>query len=286
MLFDREYKPNHEELIYHYCNSNSFHAICSNKTLRISDVFSMNDFMEVHWGYSIWEEVATDLIKEFGEEFIDNIDKVLHTSGAIGLLLATCFSQNGDVLSQWRAYADDGKGYAIGFRAKDILQLPIRSLRVLYDKKKQIKELTNVIKATYEVEKSQNFKYDSDFESSCLSIAYDLIAFKNPAFREEKEIRIVHLLNFEKSNDFLKLVDNGGTAFGKESKGKNINFLMRENTPVPFIYESFINTNNIHPIKEIYIGPKNDVLPTAVSVFLETIGLGKVEIRKSNASYR
>ena len=110
-----------------------------------------------------------------------------------------------------------------------------------------------MIKATYEVEKSQNFKYDSDFESSCLSIAYDLIAFKNPAFREEKEIRIVHLLNFEKSNDFLKLVDNGGTAFGKESKGKNI---------------------------------KNDVLPTAVSVFLETIGLGKVEIRKSKVSYR
>ncbi|WP_416152053.1 DUF2971 domain-containing protein [Pseudomonas sp. Bout1] len=32
--------------------------------------------------------------------------------------LATCFSKAGDVLSQWRAYADDGQGYAIGFDSK------------------------------------------------------------------------------------------------------------------------------------------------------------------------
>ena len=27
----------------------------------------------------------------------------------------SCFSADGDVLSQWRAYADDGHGFAIGF---------------------------------------------------------------------------------------------------------------------------------------------------------------------------
>lgn len=34
-----------------------------------------------------------------------------------------CFSENGDILSQWRAYADDGKGLAIGFNVKKIEEL-------------------------------------------------------------------------------------------------------------------------------------------------------------------
>lgn len=33
----------------------------------------------------------------------------------------TCFSENGDLLSQWRGYANDAKGISIGFN-KDILQ--------------------------------------------------------------------------------------------------------------------------------------------------------------------
>ena len=31
------------------------------------------------------------------------------------LPLIGCFSKNGDLLSQWRAYAEDGKGFSIGF---------------------------------------------------------------------------------------------------------------------------------------------------------------------------
>lgn len=61
---------------------------------------------------------------------------------------------------------------------------------------------------------------------------------------------------------------------------------MRDNIPVAFIEQDFTNGGEINPIKEVIIGPKNDVLATAVSVFLETIGVGSVAVKKSKASYR
>ncbi len=50
MLIPRIYEPNDEKILYHYCDASAFHAICTNKKMRFSDLFSMNDFMEMHWG--------------------------------------------------------------------------------------------------------------------------------------------------------------------------------------------------------------------------------------------
>jgi hypothetical protein len=286
MLIPRVYEPNDEKILYHYCDASAFHAICTNKKMRFSDLFSMNDFMEMHWGYSIWEQAATELLDEIEEDFLDKIDEVIHSSGIYGLLVASCYSLDGDVLSQWRAYANDGQGYVIGFRAKNLIELPIRPLRVLYNQQEQIEELKNIIRALHEVEESEETKFGSDFQTTCFTLAFDLAAFKNPAFAEEKEVRLVHVLDFEKSNNFLRLSDAGGHSFGKGCEGMPVLFRMRDNTPVAFIEQDFTNSGKVNPIKEVIIGPKNHVLPTAISVFLETIGIGSVKVTKSKASYR
>jgi hypothetical protein len=286
MLISRAYKPKSNELIYHYCNSETFHAICTNHTIRISDLFSMNDFLEIHWGYSIWEKAATEIIKDVGEDFLMRIDSIISATGFRTNILASCFSLKPDVLSQWRAYSNDG--YCIGFKAKDIVKLPVRPLKVLYNEKKQIKEIVAILRAINEVEneKDEKDRYGKDFFEVCATISVDLAAFKNPAFAEEKEIRLIHLLNFEASNNFLKLSDSGGTSFGEEVIGEQVKFRMAKNLPVPYIDINFTNKGVVNPIKEVYIGPKNDSLGTAISVFMETMGLGNVEIKKSRASYR
>jgi hypothetical protein len=286
MLIPRIYEPADEDILYHYCDANGFLAICTNKKMRFSDLFSMNDFMEMHWGYSMWEQAATELLEEVGKEFLDKINEVIHTSGIYGLLVASCYSLDGDVLSQWRAYADDGQGYAIGFKAKDLLKLPIRPLKVLYNEKEQIKELKNVVRVIHESEKSEKTKFGRSFGTICNVMSFDLAAYKNPAFVEEKEVRLVHVLNFNKSNNFLRLVDAGGQAFGKKSQGMPIMFRMRDSMPISFIEQDFTNKGRINPIKEVIISPKNNVLPTAISIFLETLGIGSVNIKNSKASYR
>ncbi|HEY5125197.1 MAG TPA: DUF2971 domain-containing protein [Ignavibacteria bacterium] len=286
MLTSRVYKPKDDEIIYHYCDANAFLSICSNKKIRFSDIFSMNDFFEMHWGYSIWEKAATELFNEVGRDFLDKIDEVIHKSGLYGLVITSCFSLDGDVLSQWRAYADDGTGYSIGFKAKDLIKLPIRPLKISYNEQEQINEVIKVVKALYNVENKEKEKYGSDFRMLCYELAYDLSAFKNPSFIEEKEIRLIHILDFEKSNDFLKLVDDGGEALGKEVKGEPVLFRIRDNIPSPYIDLDFINEGNINPVKEVIIGPKNNVLQSAISIFLETIGIEAVKIKHSRSSYR
>lgn len=238
--------------------------------------------MELHWGYSIWEQAASTRLEKYGKEFLDEIDEVIHFSGLQGLLLANCFSTDKDVLSQWRAYANDGKGYVIGFNAKDLLGLPIRTLKVLYDKQQQIKEATAGIDALYLMKQDNSL----DFKALCGVFGYDLSAFKNPAFLEEKEIRLVHLLDLKQSNNSLKLVDEGGQYFGKERKGEQVKFRIKQDIPTPYVEFDFTNDGKINPIKEIIIGPKNDVMPSAISIYLETIGIENVEIGKSQASYR
>ncbi|WP_055148857.1 DUF2971 domain-containing protein [Jiulongibacter sediminis] len=282
MIISREYKPKDNDLIYHYCDTNAFFSICTNQKLWMNDLHSMNDFMELHWGYSIWEQSASTRIKKYGREFLDEIDEVIHFSGLQGLLLANCFSRDKDVLSQWRAYADDGKGYVVGFNAKELLGLPIRALQVLYDKEQQIKEATATIDALYQLKQEDQ----NEFKTLCGVFGYDLSAFKNPAFVEEKEIRLIHVLDFKKSNDFLKLVDGGGVYFGEERKGENVKYRIKQGMPTPYIELDFSNQKKLNPIKEVVIGPKNEVRETAISIFLETIGIEKVEISKSKASYR
>ncbi len=288
MIVDRVYKPKRNELLYHYCDASTFHAICTNKTIRLCDLFTMNDYLEMHWGYSIWEKAATELLTEVGEEFLDAIDHIIHFSGSWGLLLASCFSLDGDVLSQWRAYAEDGNGYAIGFKAQDLKKLSVRALKVEYKEKKQIEEVKKVVKAIFKVEQSlpEEEKFGEGFVELCTLLSFDSASYKNPAFSEEKEIRLVHLLNFEKSNDSLKIVDRGGTAFGKDYKGQEVKFLMSQNAPKTYIDLDFSNGGIVFPIKEVIIGPKNSVLSSAISTYLETLNIPNVVIRKSIASYR
>lgn len=288
MLFSSVYKPKETDLIYHYCSADTFNSICTNKTIRLCDIFSMNDSMEMHWGYSVWIKVANDLISEFGHEFIENIDRVIHISGTKCLVLASCFSLEGDVLSQWRAYSDDASGYCLGFNAEDLLKLDIRALKVEYNEDRQVEELKCVVKALYDIEQelALDDKYGEDFIDTCRRIAYDLAAFKNPAFQEEKEIRLVHLLNFQKSNDSLKLVDHGGEYFDKKGKPNEVKFLMSQNMPKAYIDIDFSNYNQVNPIKKVIIGPKNKVLSTSISIYLETLNIGSVQVEESSASYR
>lgn len=285
MLLSRVFKPKKNDLIYHYCSAEAFHAICTNKTIRLCDIHSMNDFLEMHWGYSIWEKAASELLDEVGRDFLDKIDEILHISGIKGLLLSSSFSLDGDVLSQWRAYADDGNGYAIGFKASDIIQLPVRTLKVEYNIKKQIKEVKKVIKAIFDTENLTQEKFGDDFNTICYLLSYDLASYKNPAFSEEKEIRLIHLLSFKPSNNFLKLVDDGGHSFGKDIN-YDVNFIMTQNAPRAYIDINFTNEVMINPIKEVIIGPKNFVKQTAISIYLETLGIGSVKVSKSSASYR
>lgn len=286
MLFERRYKPEESEVLYHYCSPETLLAICSYKTIRFCDLYSMNDFMEMHWGYQLWRQVVEEVRGTVDSQVLRDIDQIVSTARLHHLPLASCFSTKGDVLSQWRAYAQDGAGYAIGFSAPKLAGLAVRPLRVSYDLENQKEEIRKTIKSIEIVEQGETATRGEEFFNTCATIAFDLSSFKNPSFSEECEVRLVHLLNIAKSNDSFKLEDAGGhTADGKVTPQK-VGFHMTRSTPVPHLDIDFSRGGTEHPVVEVILGPRNATAEMAVSVFLETMGFPNVKASKSTASYR
>lgn len=285
MLPNRRYAPSDSELLFHYCPPDAFLAICASKTLRFTDVFSMSDFMELHWGHRVWTTTWPKLA-HIPPDFIKKLDGLFFASGLQATPLACCFSLERDVLSQWRAYAADGVGFAVGFQADELIRLPARPLRILYDESKQLGELMEVVSALHEVESKAADKDSKYFHSFCLNLMLDFCAFKNPAFHEEAEIRLVHALSFEQRGAHLKLVDPGGEADGVSTPPQEIRFCNKRGILFPYMDLDFSLNGKCSPVRQVVIGPKNESRTSAISVFLETLGHHDVEVIRSSASYR
>lgn len=106
--------------LFHYTDDVGMRSILESGNLWMTDVFSMNDPSEIYYGisYAASEiEKAANISKNyyyqlFASRFLnvysDNLHRIFH-------MFVTSFSNSGEKLDQWRAYADDGRGYALVF---------------------------------------------------------------------------------------------------------------------------------------------------------------------------
>src|SRR3954470_9187707 len=109
--------PSHAapDILYHYTRLDAFKAIVAHRLLWLSDIAKMNDAKERLWISEVFQRIwgarakAGEGVSEAGHYFYDF---QLDTTP----VFICCFSEDGDLLSQWRAYTDDGRGVAIGFR--------------------------------------------------------------------------------------------------------------------------------------------------------------------------
>jgi hypothetical protein len=196
------------------------------------------------------------------------------------------YSLDSDVLSQWRAYADDGRGFAIGF-SPDQMEMPAKPLRVLYEQDQQMGELLGNIRHSYRHEKSIGFQYNDELKSHFYNIGLDLCAYKHPSFREEKEIRYVHFSAQSPQGRPLSLVslsarDQDGKLISEPIK---IQFRASNGNIVPYVAIDYTNRGAKSPIKEIVLGPRNPNSEAKVEVFLNTMGVRGVKVRRSEGTY-
>jgi hypothetical protein len=274
-----------DTLYYHYCSSDTFLSICNGKKLRFSDMHSMNDFLEGEWGYKIFKQVCHALVSEnkVSLDFMKEVDLILHDASIHHLKLICCLSTNEDVLSQWRAYSNDGNGYCLGFSAKELLKMPITILKVLYNKLEQYENIETILQTLYKI--YQENKEHENFIKLCYQLSVSLSRFKNPAFKEEAEIRLIHIaqLDLSEEDNPKYIFDNGYS--NKEPVNYKINYRMNGSIPTAFIdFDFFIN--EVNPIKKVFLGPKNIANPNGVFITMNTLGLKGSEIKKSKASYR
>ena len=105
---------NDDSILYHYCSVDVFVNILKTHSIWLTHAREMNDFHEdilfrkplktALQSFVNRSEPERQLLQQIVDEYTKRAD----------FPYVACFSRDKDMLSQWRAYADDGKGVAIG----------------------------------------------------------------------------------------------------------------------------------------------------------------------------
>ncbi len=177
------------------------------KHWRASSIAAMNDKSELQYGI---EKLASVFRCKHDE--VKSRDEKLVLSKLVGLLserefyhiasdvYCACFTGDDDLLSQWRAYGDNGKGVCLGLSRQLLLQANLGfSFRVIYEPEIQdlflkvlAEKLTSrIVRAVQRHGPEVVLPLVADKVLAIIVAA--CAAIKNPAFCEEKEYRIVYI---------------------------------------------------------------------------------------------
>ncbi|HDS1578376.1 TPA: DUF2971 domain-containing protein [Stenotrophomonas maltophilia] len=280
MITELDYDCDAGELLYHYCSPQTFLAIIQGKKLRFSDVLAMNDFSESRWG----AELLGRCLNEHGSSWARRLAAVLSSdyelAHHLSITAACCFSRRGDVLSQWRAYADDATGFAIGFDPKQLKMMDARLLGVVYKQEDQ----TSIVRQVLKDIEGEAHRRGVDIEETServVDILLDAVGFKNPCFSEEDEVRSIHRigLNHMDGGRVQPIYPNGGGARSAE-----VMFRMRGSTPVAYVDLALPCEDP--GVRQIVVGPKAQLDLRAMKIFLGTLGYERVQIVESSVTYR
>ena len=196
-------------ICYHYCGLESFVNIVRQKTLRLSNIFYMNDYKEVSWFFDIARKIIEEYVgdgssgrsaQSSGASSEDDIAvsrlRVMLEREPFDHIYAACFSQKDDDLSQWRGYADDGRGVAIGVELDVLRQNAacplLEQLSVEYDDKEQRKNAEEILMPFFEPDSSDSSMSSSSSSGSSSSGSANRVfrklarlapCYKNPAFQ-------------------------------------------------------------------------------------------------------
>lgn len=319
------YKP--PKIIYHYCSVEVLKSILCNKSIWLSDSYKTNDSSEIYWLLSNSIDIFHNVFKEYAEkykpEMLENLDVYLYIldksiksykipNATKIKRFITCFSEKGDLLSQWRAYGDDGFGVSIGFDTKFLTSFEnltsYEFSKILYDKKKVAVFLKKLIgeQLKYIIMDCTTDNSEPALDNLYLQISrliasiYDEgFIYKDPHFSEEKEWRLTRKAtesNWDKDNGiddygFSTLIEGlfADNANGEFTRSK-LKFRATGGNLIPYIELGFEKIRSEF-IKAIILGPKckidkYDLLLLLNSQdYIKTVYDGDIRIVKSNIPY-
>lgn len=274
------------ETIFHYCPTSAFYEIIRSRKIRFSDALQLNDSHEFHHGYKLLCTALDSLPENIPQTFRDFIKKQVDYLNLNFVGFAACFSLAGDSLSQWRAYADDGRGVCIGFSAEHIENFPARVCTIEYDSRKQLSTIISALTKMHDIFLTSN---DVDaLLSDCLALFGDLLFLKNSSFIEEREVRALHLgfSAIDKSTNKSRLFDSDGhnKKFERLKRGQ-ISYRASGSKIIPYT-DIILPPETKKSIKRIILGPKNESLKNRIEYFMCENGFSEFEIDKSRSTYR
>lgn len=283
------------DILYHYCSTATFHSIISGGTVRLSSMSLSNDAMEGRLLMTAFKRlIQKDAIEGYrSKELIDQLELMENLFDGLGF----CLSEDGDLLSQWRGYADDGKGVAIGFSknyfqwlsglTKDAGKL-FELVKVEYGDEAHEAEIT----PTYE--KIRDQIYSGAFMIKNVG-SPDIFLPEGPESYHRRLEEARTLLQKHLTPLLTTLFRLKSKAFEEEKEWRLLSdryrhhstpceFRAEQNRLIPF--RSIPLKKDYLSIVEVVLGPKHISPPEVINTFITNFGFTGVQVLQSSATYR
>lgn len=236
------------DVLYHYTDLNAAQNILTKKQVWATDYRYLNDSNElIRAREHFFQKVAPLIEDNQGARFSSYLLDDLNIENAFYCIAS--FSQSKEILSQWRGYANDGKGVAIGLRKSMLENENVHSLKCTYNNPSEevdriidenshkFKELEYLHQKLFDNKFSaENVIFQDKIQEIKRLFISELLRIKHPAFAEEQEIRMV--------------VYKKATEIKTRTSGDNS--LIIPYTPIDLV------TGLDHALHSITLGPKCD----------------------------
>lgn len=273
--------------LYHYTSLQGLLGIIGSRSLWATHISFLNDPTEYKYAFSLLPQVIDQVRVELPAKVRELLDKILPLDPATlawnASTYVTSLSLRGDLLSQWRAYAANGTGCAIGFDSTKLIDICAAQRRIdvgpcLYDLDDQRLALGRLLLDAIE-DGNNRFDYFMEYpESFKHYVMYEVYRggsfIKNPNFFEEQEWRMVAR---------------------RVRTDPDLGFRPGEGTLIPYCTIALEKPDKTElsadkgdsPIQEIVVGPAADFDRSSQSIqhFLETSGI-TARIQRSASPYR
>lgn len=110
--------------VYQYTSPKGLIGILSSKKIWATNIRYLNDFNELHEASNAAERILRDMLSTVSGAEFDLLNKMIEDVGtAASRYYVSSFSEDGDSLSQWRAYCPPTGGYALGIPSAQLAAL-------------------------------------------------------------------------------------------------------------------------------------------------------------------
>ncbi len=291
-MTEEQAMDNPDRIIFHYTSINGLLGITESSSIWCTNILYLNDASEFSYANALLNneierfcEANRDFKtgKSWGYYFLEslgnNIKKLLPSEHFSSYVCS--FSEESDLLSQWRGYCKNGSGFSLGFKLSH-LQSCVRQAGLtikpcIYDERKQIDAISDLLKKAsdrfiHEVGKDgENWDAKSKYIAADILIEFTHLApfFKHPKFEEEREWRIVANLKTEHVKSQIKF-RSGSTMV------------------IPYIEIPLSIEAGSLLIEEVFIGPTNDrgLSTASVKLLLKSRNVSFSSVKCSTIPYR
>jgi len=275
-IMNEPINANRIETIYHYTSLVSFKKIAKTEKMFLTDFRFLNDVEELTNAISIFEDCVKRSEGKYEEKFERILDVDIRSISGMTAYVSS-YSSDPDNLLLWKYYARTPKNMGCNFSInveKYIRKLKskfitIRIGKVIYDDDKKREIMDRLIGAIYASWKKGNTMISD--ERFALMISFFVktygIFFKNSAFKDEREVRVVR-----------SLLDN---------EDENIEFRIKNGVSIPYITAPILYDKE-ERLKMI-LNPKMqnaDAVKISVIKFMEKKGFKKIDVGKSKIPLR